>query len=294
MLPAEWNTRLGSLGSGSRTLIAYALIFLGAIAPQPAMTQGVPGNLLPSEAMVLMLNAVENRSDATTRTEMQTVTARYLPRVVTDNLMRFELFKLGDIYMFALMPEEARDVFLPFLDGDDLYSRAAWQRIIQIRFRAFDMYEQVLKDMESFRKRFPPVPVDREYLFSQVRNIGGMYTKQERHEDVVEAITTELDALDYTGAYKSFELPGAFMSSYVAIGKKKLAMEQLKNAIAGLGKTLAQRCANPPDEDYNYPLPSERFHYFYPPAVQSIGWKQQNDQLQALIAKLELTVKEFT
>ena len=115
-----------------------------------------PGKLLPSEATTLMVMQAMNNPDASRKD----VYEHYLPRVITEGLDSDELFYLGEVYFFALMPEEARDAYYPLLNDNSMRARVAWQRVLQIRFRAFQMYDRAARDMVNFRKTFPADPAD--------------------------------------------------------------------------------------------------------------------------------------
>lgn len=241
-----------------------------------------PGKLLPSEATTLMVAQAMHNPDASRKD----VYEHYLPRVITDDLDLDEQFYLGEVYYFALMPEEARDAYYPLLNDGSMRARVAWQRIIQIRFRAFQMYDRAARDMANFRKAFRADPADRIYLSNQVLNFGNYYAGQGLHEKVVDVVEAELSALDYDGAYASFIHPATFIASYDALGKKQQALAHLRAAHDGLSKTLKARQQEVPENDHIYPLPDERYYFFFTPLNEKLGWKQQNDKFQSLIEDL--------
>ena len=248
-----------------------------------------PGRLLPSETFTLMLNQAMNNPSLSRRD----VYEQYMPRLITVDLDQLEQYYLGEVYFFALMPEESRDAFYALRHGDSMLARVAWQRIIQIRFRAFQMYERAARDLVYFRETFPADPRDREYLSRQVLNFGTYYAEQGAHDQVVELVEAELTALDFDGAYNSLLHPATFIASYIAVGKKDLALSHMQAARDGLTSTLTERLRNRPEEDYNYPLPADRYAFFLTPVNEKLGFSQHNDKFRALIAALDAAIAEL-
>ncbi len=248
-----------------------------------------PGKLLPSEAMVLMVNEAMNNPELSRKDVFHDM----LPRVITGNLDNHEQFYLGEVYFFALMPEEARDAYWPQRLGNSMRARIAWKRLMQIRFRAFGLYDAVAEDVVNFRKTFGADPADREYLARQTRNLGNYYRDLGQHEKVVEAVEAELAVLDYKGAYSSFLLPATYVDSYTEVGKRSVALAHLRSAKDGLTKTLNYRESAQPADDYTYPLPSDNYAFLFTPLNSNLGWEQYNDKLRQLIEKIDTAVAEI-
>ena len=265
-------------------LLTVAMTLSAALSLQSAVAEDdAPGALLPSEALVLILWEAMHRPEASREQVFEPV----LPRVIVDDLDDDELFFLGEVYFFALMPEEARDAYYPLRDGTSLRARVAWQRLLQIRFRAFEMYDRVAREMVRFRERFPPDPADRTYLYHHVLNFGRMHAGAGEHDKTVAAVEAELAALDYSGAYDSLMLPSTFIESYRAQGKLDQALRHLRRARDGLAQTLEARLADPPEEDQYYLLPARRYAFFFSPVTEKLGWEQHNDKFRELIRRLE-------
>ena len=155
------------------------------------------------------------------------------------------------------------------------------------------MYERAARDMVDFRKNFPADPADREYLSRAVQNFGNYYAGQGKHEQVVEVVEAELAALNHEGAYSSLLHPATFIDSYVATGKKDQALQHLEAAREGLSNTLANRLGDEPENDYVYPLPADRYFFFFTPLNERLGWGQQNDKFRQLIAELDAEVRRI-
>ncbi|MCG8462595.1 MAG: hypothetical protein MI919_40440, partial [Holophagales bacterium] len=77
-----------------------------------------------------------------------------------------------------------------------------------------------------------------------------------------------------------------FIEAYAAVGKTEQALAHLKGAYEGLSRTLEARQRQAPDKDHNYPLPDDRYYFFFTPVNEKLGWRQQNDKFQSLIDEL--------
>jgi len=267
-----------------KTLLAVVCMTVAPFVSLPAISADAAERpLLPSEALTLILWDAMHRPEASRSDVFEPI----LPRVLVDDLDDEELFFLGEIYFFALMPEESRDAFYPLRNGRSMRARVAWQRLLQIRFRAFGMHDRVAREMIRFRETFPPDPADRSYLSTQVLNFGRLYANEGEHDKVVKTVEAELRALDYSGAYLSWMLPSVFIDSYVAAGRREQALEHLRRARAGLTATLEARHGNPPATDQHYLLPARNYAFFFTPVTEKLGWEQHNDKFRELIGRLD-------
>jgi len=270
-----------------RNLVIILTLIFSLFLPNIGLAEQ-PGKLMPSEAIVLMLSQAMNKPSL--ERNRKSVWKTLLPRVITKDLSLDERMSLGEVYFFSFMPEEARDAYYPLLEGESLRARVAWQRVMQIRFRAFGMHERVSIDMRNFRKSFPVIPRDREYLSRQVTNFANLYASENKHEKVVSEIEAELAVMNYQGAYSSFMLPATYIKSYVATGKKQEALNHLVLARDGLSKTLDSRKKQKPENDWVYPLPADIYYFFYTPLNEKLGWQQKNDKFEILIDKLNAAI----
>lgn len=257
------------------------VVLIALILHSPLWAQD--SRLKPSEALTIMLHEMGMNPGI----ERSQVYDKYLPLVTTGDLNQHEQFLLGDVYFLSFKPEEARDAYYPFLEQDDLYGRVAWQRILQIRFAAFEMVDRVEKEVKTFRERFKPIPEDRLYMYWQVRNLGNHYREQNDHAKVVELIEDELTALDYSGPYSSFALPALFFSSYAAINKHDRAWAHLAKARAGLVNTLHNMEENTVSIEPEYPLPGAGSNFLYHPVIEKSAPGLQQQHFRKLIQQLD-------
>ncbi len=238
--------------------------------------------LLPSETHTLMVNAVDVQPDL----KRIDATKPYVSRVMTTKLSREEQFYLGEIYFWNFMPKEGYEVYKAFLNGEDDFARAAWQRAMQIDFRAFDKHKKVEADLNNFRKKFKPIPDDRLYMFGQVYNVANKYAEEGNHEKVLQLIDEELNSLNYEGAYSSFQLPAYFAKSYNELGKLDKALQLMQSAKDGLEKTLKEREQKIPETDPDYPTHSSRVIYMATIITDKMSYAEMNNKFEELITKL--------
>ncbi|WP_298897181.1 hypothetical protein [uncultured Psychroserpens sp.] len=271
----------------SKLLLCLILLFnANAIAQDEDSNSNM---LLPSEALTLMMNEVnmhpeKKRIDAT---------KPYLPRVITTELSREEQFYLGDVYFWNFMPQESLDAFSKVKDGNDEISRAAWQRIMQINFRAFEKHGEVEKQISEFRKHFKPNPKDQYYMFEPVNNVCGKHAGENNHKKVVELVEEELKTIDYNGAYQSFLLPAYQFNSYKVLGKGDTALSLLEKAKNGLQNALDNRRNAMPENDPDYLIHTSRVRGMETIVTNKLSYKQMNDEYEKLIESITKAYNYF-
>lgn len=238
--------------------------------------------LLPSEALVLMYNAVDLHPEK----ERIQNTKPYQSRVITEGLSGGELFYLGETYFWNFMPKEAAEAYGNFLDEDSPRGRASWQRYLQIQFRAFEKHELVEQQIKEYRAKYKPMPEDRSGMIGQVWNVAERYRKMGNHEKVVELVNEEIATLDYDGAYSSFQLPGIFFQSYKEAGKIQEAIRHINDAIAGLKQTVEARKAKTPEKDFRYVMHSVPVRRMDTIMTEKLSYTQMTEKFEELIQSL--------
>lgn len=238
--------------------------------------------LLPSEALVLMYNAVDSHPE-NKRIEN---TKPFQSRVITEGLSGDELFYLGETYFWNFMPKEAAAAYANFLDEDSPRGRASWQRYLQIQFRAFEKHELVEQKIKEYRAKYKPIPEDRNGMIGQVWNVAERYRKMGNHAKVVELINAEVATLDYKGAYSSFQLPGIFFQSYQEAGKMQEAINMINEAIAGLKKTVEARKSKTPDKDFHFVVHSAPVRGMDTIMTEKLSYEQMTAKFEELIKSL--------
>jgi hypothetical protein len=253
------------------------------------IAQNNESKLLPSEALTLMINAVDMHPNK----ERIDATKPYLSRVITKKLSKKEQFYLGEVYFWNFMPTEGLDVYSKLMNGNDDIARASWQRAMQINFLAFQETDKVEKQLSEFRQKFKPIPEDLTYMFGQVSNIAGKYQKEESYSKVLELIRQELKTINYDGAYKSFQLPAYYFNSYKALGKENEALKLLEDAKLGLEQTLTLRNENVPKNDPDYLIHTSRVKGMETIVTDKLSYIQMNKKFEELISSIEKAINYF-
>ncbi len=256
---------------------------------ETANAQTSQSKLLPSEALVLMYNAVDLNPDK----KRIDNTKPYQSRVITEGLTGDEIFYLGETYFWNFMPKEAAEAYSQFLEEDSPRGRASWQRYLQIQFRAFDKHDLVEEKLADYREKFKPTPTDRYGLYGQVFNLANKYQKLGEHEKVLTLINQELQYVDYSGAYNSLQLPAYFHVSYRKLGKVNEAVKLLKNARQGLTETLEKRKLETPSQDISYPMHSRVVTSMNTIMTEKIGYNQMNKKFEELIQSISKSIELF-
>ncbi len=213
---------------------------------------------------------------------------KYYGRVTTENLNEAEKFALGEVHFINLKPNEALASFEPFMGGDDLRARIAWQRVMQIRFRAFNETDRVEKMIEEYKQKFEPNGMDVWDIDRQILNIATKYQKAGEYQKVVNLITNAIERLSGNAPYMTYRMPAQFMKSFEETGNVELAekmmldvQNKLKNVVAAYvkenpeGHVFYKAADYVPGREYRmeegllgytfdegYPNPELRFHQY--------------------------------
>ena len=270
-----------------KRIATIILLVLGTLNSQSK--SNFKGKLLPSEGLALTYDAMNSNMDG----KRMEVIGHILPRVVKENLSGDELFYLGDLYFWNFKPKESEDAFKPFLKEKGLRARSAWQRSLQIKFRAYDKHDEVEKLIREYRKQFPAIPEDRYGMFGQVWNVASRYEKLGDYKKVLQLISEELKSLNYSGAYRSFNLPAYFNKSYRELGKVDEAIKLLEIAMNNLSKTLKNRKNNIPKNDPLYVVHSNRVERMLTPYQSKKSYTQINQKFEELINALNESIKKY-
>ncbi len=267
-----------------------AVLFISVFLSQSIFAQAKSQQMLmPSEALYLTYKAIDNNP---TGDRIKNI-GHLMPRLITENLKVDELFFLGEMYFWNFKPNEAAAAYKHFLSENGSRGRAAWQRYLQIKFRAYDEHKEVEKLISDYRLKYKAIPEDRYGMFGQVYNQANLYQKKGNYKKVVEMIKDELNSLNYSGAYRSFILPAYFNKSFRELKKTSEAIELLENAIKGLKATLKKRNSKKPGKDIRYAVhtnPVERMHTVM---TARLGYAQMTEKFEDLIKQLEDSVQKF-
>ena len=252
-------------------------------------TEQKPGKLLPSEAVTLMIKAVDTNQQKKRRDN----TRRFLPRVITKGLSEEEQFYLGEVYFWGLKPKEALKAYEPILKNRGKFGRAAWQRNMVVLFRGFNEFDKVEAQLKEYRKLFKPSPSDNAHLYGPVFLVANRYKTAGNHQKVIELISDEISEFNDNGAYISYQLPIRFIDSYKAVGKKDEALKILQTAKEKLVRTLAERKKNIPKNDIKYAVHSPPVLRMETVATEQLGYSQRNEAYSRLIKRLEDGMKKI-
>lgn len=223
-----------------KLLVQSVLIIVFSFVSSSANEPKAEGMLLPTDVLYLSFKSMAENPTMGRKNQV----GAYFGRVQTENLDEVQKFALAEVYYVNLKPTEALTAFEPFMDGDDLRARIAWQRVMQIRFRAYNEPERVEEMVNEYRAKFEPNRIDVWGVEGQIVNIAGKYQRAGNYQKVVDLIREELARLPHNTPYMVFRAPGQFMKSFQETGNIELAEKMiteihndLKNVAANYIKT---------------------------------------------------------
>lgn len=209
-----------------KSALIMILFLVNANANQPA----AEGELLPTDVLYLSLKSM---TENPTMSRMEQV-GPFFSRMKTEDLNDDEKFALGEVYFLNFKPKEAIAAFEPFMNGDGIRARIAWQRAIQIRFRSFKEVERAEEMVGEYRTKFKPNKVDVWGLERQILNLAGKYQQERNYQKAVDLITQELERLPKNTPFMAFRVPGQFIKSFQETGNADLVEKLITEIQKGL------------------------------------------------------------
>ena len=208
----------------------------------PAFAQETD-KLKPTEVLYLSLKAMAENPGAG---RLETV-SRFFERIDESELDDNEEFARGEVAFVQLRPGEVLYQLEPFMEGDDLRARIAWQKAMQVHFRAYQRHDQVIEMIEQYWEKFDPDPVDIWHTDWQIWNFATKYRNEGRHDKVVEIILKEISRLPRNAPYRSFRLPVAFIGSFAIEGRTDEAVKLIREIRTEMDKQLLEIRQQNPD-----------------------------------------------
>ncbi len=138
------------------------------------------------------------------------IVTKYLQLVTLDSEHmpdnRLDRLALGEAAFLTFQVQPAYDYFATLLEGDDLVTRHAWLRMMQIRFRALDEFDETRDMLDGFYEKFPPSETDKFGRRQQIINFSNKFIRDNKPEDAIALIVDELRSLPHNAPYSSYSL----------------------------------------------------------------------------------------
>lgn len=226
-----------------RSFLKYTLVlFMFSGMPFTVAFAEDDTRLDPTEVLYLSLKAMAENPGAG---RLETV-SRFFQRIKTEELSADQEFARAEVSFVNLRPGEALYQFESFMDGSGLRSRIAWQKSMQIHFRAYQKHDLVEQLVEDYWQKFTPDPADIWHADLQITNLANKYMREGNHAKVVAIIVKEIERLPRNAPYRSFRLPVLFMGSFVAEGKREQAVQLIRDIRADMQRQLNALSADHP------------------------------------------------
>lgn len=223
-----------------------SLIFLCAallLSPLHAIAQTANSSLQPTEVVYYSLKAM---AENPTANRIATI-KQFFERLETENLSQEQEFALGEVYFLNFKPRESYAQYEPFMSGNDMRARIAWQKTMQINFAGFRRHELVEEMIEDYWEKFEPIRADIWDTSRQIRNLAYKYQNEGDYQKAVDLITREIERLPRNAPYRAFRLPVVFMKSFEAVGQREEALELIQSIRGKMREDLARFAKQNPD-----------------------------------------------
>lgn len=211
---------------------ARAALLLLVLTPPSLHAQAPPDSLAPALALHRFH---EQMAAAGQGANQGDIAGALLKQARKGNLDDAEGFALGELYFVALKPDEADAAFARYRNGTDLRARVALQRHLRMRMAAFQIYGDVEDTIRAARARLSVSQSDPWHLMPAVSTLARYHAGRGEHAVVVRLVMDEIGGLPVDGVYFSHLLPGTFLESFTAEGKRDEAiahLERVRDALA--------------------------------------------------------------
>ena len=278
---------------------AHILSLTLLLAVAGAAVAQEPASIAPTAALHMMIDEMLAKPQ---QPQLESTT-KFFPLARRDMTEPQEVFALAEGYFLTFVPDSAYPLFEQFKDDGGELGRLAWQRMLQMQFRAYDSYEHTETMLAEFYRRYPPARHDGAYGATAVGNIAGRYASLGQHERAVDFIVGEVERLPTNAGYSGFLLPGRFYASFAATGRTQLAKDLTQRALDGLRAYVAERgglrnAARPGNRGVGLPHQPGKLHMF------SLGLLEDDPafdrealldgQVFGMIAQLEAALQRMT
>lgn len=196
--------------------------------------------LRPSEAVTLMVQAMQTQPDA----QRTSLTRPIIERMTSEDLSDTELFFKGEAHFLNFEPEPARDAYWELRDRSDNIGRVSAQRLMTIRVNAFGMIDEVLEnDLPRYRERFGVRPYDRYGVTYAVSRAARQLADRGEPDRALDIVADEVHRHDrFDAPYMAYELPAQFMELAARQGRA----EEFHRLLAWVTDGLEAARANEP------------------------------------------------
>ncbi|PHR91690.1 MAG: hypothetical protein COA69_10895 [Robiginitomaculum sp.] len=152
------------------------------------------------------------------------IVSKYLNLITFDlkNMpeSRLERLALGEGAYLTFQVQEANAYFSSLLEGNDLISAHAWERMLQITNRALGENEKALEMLNQHYGKFALTDKIYRGRYQQVSNFAYQYVQDKEPEKAVALIEKELRALPENAPYSSYALLPSYKKFIDASSRK--------------------------------------------------------------------------
>lgn len=133
-----------------------------------------------------------------------------LTKFDTDNMpdSRIDRLALGEGAFLTFQVDLADKHFESVLEGDDLIASHAWDRMMQVQFRALENVERARGMVEEFYEKFPPSVFNTRGRWQQIGNFMSYHRNADEPEKAIDYLIEELEAMPQDSPHNSYSLLG--------------------------------------------------------------------------------------
>lgn len=171
--------------------------------------------LMPSDAVLLTWRDAGKVETRNTETQ-KGIASSYFSVTKTNVDMPLEKLALGEMYFLSFAPDAAREQYAELEDQqDDLIARHARKRLLRMNFAAYNEFELVESQIREYRENYPATIIDYYGVYGAIRDLANYYVDENRTEEAIALILTELADRDRAAKQASPRLLADFAEVFV-------------------------------------------------------------------------------
>ncbi len=215
--------------------ISMLLVSNACTTTDPASNNSI--TLHPTEAANLVWQELYSQPDISQQKEIVEKYFSRVPEQDEETRDRLIMLALGEEAFLTFDPKKALQYYDPLRNGDDLIAQHAWDRAMQIQFRAFENTKLVSGMIIEYRKRFRASELNTRWLFQQTGNFMELHFAKGESDKAIDYLLAELESLPSNAPYYSYGLVVQYAKEIEASGRANEVRSVVEGKVIALKKT---------------------------------------------------------
>ncbi|WP_262693647.1 hypothetical protein [Kordiimonas aquimaris] len=195
------------------------------------------GVISPNDVLALAMTELMEKQSLYTRNQ-RAIMQKYMPFVAPDiNTMPenpVDQFALGNLLFLSLMAVDSEAHLEDLMEREDVIGRISWQRVMQIRRRAYDRPEETREMLDEYIAKYAPSSIEINGRSKQLAVYISNYFENGDADQAVNLLLEELKRMPTNAPYPSFLLPVTVTEQIQKSGRSNEIYSLIEQKLADL------------------------------------------------------------